>query len=343
MTGASGPAAADRRIVVAGPRSVSCLPADPPAGAPGPDEVDGRTLASLVSPGTELNWYWDPEDPGSTSYPVVPGYASVLEIERVGPGVTGLAPGDRVLDPSGRHAGRQRVPARRLVRLPAGLDPATATVARLMAVSMATLSTTSARPPEAVGVSGLGLVGHLAARILAASGYEVTAWDVDPRRRALLDGTGIALADRAPVPAGRALDDGEVQGPLALVAECSGNDRAVVEACAAVRRGGEVVVVGVPWRAAHGVLAQELLRVVFQRYVVLRSGWEYQVADEPADFRGGSTRANLAAALRWLADGRIDVRGLVAPADPAAAPAVYAALHDRSWPALSAVFRWDAP
>lgn len=324
------------------PRTVACLPLEPPGEPLGPDEVEGRTLASLVSPGTELNWYYDPVPGTRVDYPLVPGYAAVFEVERVGSGVRSLRPGDRVLDPSGRHASRQRRTAARLIPVPAGLAPATAVFARLMAVSMATLATSSARPPDRIGVSGLGLVGHLAAKIFAASGYAVTAWDIDAGRRELLAAPGVTVTDRAPVPAGHGYDDPSAIGELSSVVECSGSDQAVLEAAASVRRGGEVVLVGLPWRPAAGIAAHELLRVVFHRYVALRSGWEYQVPDEPTDFRSGSTNGNLAAALGWLATGRIDVAGLASVVPPEAAAEAYAALHGRAWPTLSAIFDWSA-
>lgn len=296
-----------------------------------------------MSPGTELNWYYDPRDPARTGYPLVPGYAAVFEVDRVGELVEWPRPGDRVLDPSGRHASWQRTLASRVVALRPGTAAATAVFARLMAVSMATLSTTRVRPPEPVGVSGLGLVGHLGAKIMASSGYLVTAWDIDGRRRAALDIPGVEVSERAPVPAEYAYDDPAGSGDLALVLECSGSDQAVLDACASVRRGGEVVLVGLPWRPVSGVPAHEMLRVVFHRYVSIRSGWEYQVPDRREDFRDGSTRANLEAAVRWLEAGRITVDGLATVVAPESAAEAYASMHARTWPTLSAVFDWTRP
>lgn len=340
MTGVTIGSDGDWAITVTAPRTVACLPAQRPRRPLGPDEVEGRTLASLVSPGTELNWYYDPDLSAGATYPIVPGYAAVFEVERVGPQVRSIECGDRVLDPSGQHASWQRRSAERLVQVPQGVAPSTATFARLMAVSMATLSTTPVRPPEPIGVSGLGLVGHLAAKIMAASGYDVTAWDTDAARRALLEDVGINVVQRAPVPDGYAYDDPAASGDLSLVLDCRGGARSVLDSCAAVRHGGEVVLVGVPWRPTEEITAHELLRVVFHRYVSIRSGWEYQVEDSPTRFRGASTRANLEAALRWLASGRVRVDGLATCLDPELAADAYAALRARTWPTLSVVFDW---
>src|SRR5438552_3617498 len=56
----------------------------------GPREVAGRTLATLVSAGTELASAYQGAD-----FPRVPGYAAVFEIEAAGTEVTGLEVGER--------------------------------------------------------------------------------------------------------------------------------------------------------------------------------------------------------------------------------------------------------
>ena len=57
--------------------------------------------------------------------------------------------------------------------MPAGIDPVTAVLARLVGVSMPTLMTTAARPGALVAVTGLGPVGYLAAHLFRLSNYEV--------------------------------------------------------------------------------------------------------------------------------------------------------------------------
>ena len=334
-----GPVANKRVVMMTSRRAVECREVEPPAARLAADEVEGAALASLISPGTELNWYYDPDPALAVAYPVVPGYAAAFRVERVGSAVEGVAPGDVMLAPTGPHASHQRHPSRALIKVPGGLSPSDAPFARLLAVSMTTLVTTAARPPERIGISGLGLVGHLAASVFMAAGYDVVAWDIDPARRALAAGKGITVSERAPLPEG-AFDDPSSSGELALVVECSGNDRAVLEACASVRKGGEVAVVGVPWRPIERVTAHELLRVIFHRFVVLRSGWEYEVPNEPAEFRHASIRENLTAAMRWLADGRVDTTSLATVVAPEDAPIVYERMLARTWPTLSAVFDW---
>jgi threonine dehydrogenase-like Zn-dependent dehydrogenase len=295
----------------------------------GPQELTGRTLATVVSAGTELAAYrgvanW-------VNFPFVPGYAAVFQVEAVGSSVTGVQVGDRVFH-SGPHRSHQRTRAEAVSLVPPNLPAEKAVFARLMGVSMSTLVTTTARPPANVLVTGLGPVGHLAAKIFAACGYEVTACDPVESRRAALAGVR-SIRTLAAVPANEPQFD--------LVVECSGHEQAALDGCNAARKRGEVVLVGVPWQKRSDRTAFDLLHAVFHRYAVLRSGWEWEVPGTATDFRPGSLRSNYAAAIQWLAEGRISIDGLYALAAPREAQQVYQDLTHNRAAALATVFDWS--
>jgi threonine dehydrogenase-like Zn-dependent dehydrogenase len=239
--------------------------------------------------------------------------------------VQGVGPGDAVFC-TGSHRSFQRCKANRVVRLPTGLDPAVGVLTRLMAISMTTLSTTKARPPALVLVVGLGPVGNLAAQVFAACGYRVVGCDPVEARRTLLSRCGI---DTAPS-----------DGPFDLVVDCSGHEGAVVDACKKVRRGGEVVLVGVPWAARTELSAHALLHAVFHHYVVLRSGWEWELPMDAGDHRPASIMGNLAAGLDWLHRGRVRADGIASPAAPEDAQSAYVELRDGQSRTLTRVFEW---
>ena len=298
-----------------------------PEGPLGAREIAGRSLASLVSPGTEINGEYL-----GTRFPSYHGYAAVLQVEEVGAEVGDLHVGDHVFI-AGKHRSRQRCDAEGAVPLPAGLSPEQAVFARLMGVSMSTLLTTAARPPGRVLVTGLGPVGHLAAQVFAAAGYRVSASDPIAERRNLLAGPGgIELLERVAPDAG-----------FDLALECSGHEQAAFDACHSVRKGGEVVLVGTPWSRQTDLRAFDLLHEVFFRYVVLRSGWEWQVPGRRRDFDRGSLMENFAAALRWLADGRVNVAALYDVASPADCQKVYQSLLHRTSKTPTVVFDWASP
>lgn len=304
--------------------------ADRPSTPLGSREVEGETQASLTSPGTELNWGYLGE-----KFPTFTGYAAVIRVTAVGADVKQLKPGDLAFV-MGNHRAFQRVDMASAVPVPAALMPAEAVFARLMGVSMSTLVTTTARPPSRVLITGLGPVGHLAAQIFAACGYQVTACDpVEPRRK-LADDAGLADV-RASIP----LDDASLAGKFALAIECSGHEKAVLDACKSVMKRGEVVLIGVPWRKRTDIPAFDVLHAVFHKYAVLRSGWEWEVPQHPTDFRNGAIFDNFAGALRWLAEGRVKVNGLYALASPADCQSVYQDLLHQRGDKIVTVFDWS--
>lgn len=297
-------------------------------------EVAGRTLATVISAGTELAAYtgvasW-------AKYPFHPGYAAVFEVQDVGSGVTTFKPGDLAFC-MGNHRSHQRVNAAQALPIPSGLSPEEAVFARMMSVTMSTLTTTNARPPACVLVTGLGVVGHLAARIFESCGYEVAGCDPSEARRKIARQAGLRTVLPA-VP----VDDPAYVDRVDLVVECSGHEQAVLDGCRVVRRRGEVVLVGVPWQKRADLSAFDLLHPVFHRYVVLRSGWEWELPLQPTDFRPGSVFGNLAGALNWLAQGRMRVDTLFQMASPKNAQQCYQDLLHNRTERLATVFHWSA-
>jgi threonine dehydrogenase-like Zn-dependent dehydrogenase len=295
----------------------------------GPREVSGHTLVSLVSTGTELEWGYRGE-----TFPSYPGYAAVFQIDEVGAEVTGIAPGSVALC-LGSHASSQRVAVDDAVIAPDGLTPEVAAFARIACISMSTLTTTTARPPGPVLVTGLGLVGNLAAQVFASAAYEVWGYDPSVARRAALEGApGVRALTEGP------LDPAGPVGRYALALECAGLEEPALACCKAVRPRGEVVLIGVPWRKRSDLPAHDLLHAVFHKYAVLRSGWEWEVPLKEQPFRTNSIYGNIATAMRWLQEGRLRVDDLFEARPAAECSAVYQALSEARWPKPAAIFDW---
>lgn len=320
-------------VTFSAPGQVEFLPRAFDTRPPGPREIVGRTVRSLISPGTEvagLLGQW----PGGTQYPAVPGYAAVFEVSEAGAEVDDLKPGDLAFCMGG-HQSMQRAAREHVVPLPAGLSPDSAPFARLMCVTMSTLTTTTARPPATVIVTGLGIVGHLAAQIFAACGYDVIAVDPVAARREIAARAGI----RTVLPA-IPLHDPRVAGHVALVVECSGHEQAIFDACKVAQKRGEVVLVAAMWQRKTDLYAYDVLHAIFNRYVVVRSGWEWEVPLLPTDFRANSIYGNIAGAMRWLAEGRVRVDGLAETISPREGQRAYEQLRRQPDKGLTFLFDW---
>lgn len=300
-----------------------------PPGALGANEARGHTVCTLISPGTELAYNYI-----GTSFPSYPGYAAIFVVEELGAQVKGISKGDLCFC-MGPHRSFQQVDAKMAHPVPRGLPPETAVLTRLMGVSMTTLMTTAARPGDRIMVTGAGPVGYLAAQMFAMSGYEVLVVDPDETRRRHVEQSGQpCVYGKMPV------DDAGVTGTVALVLECSGHEQAVLDACKVVRKRGEVVLVGVPWRRQTDVYVHELLSLIFHKHVVLRSGWEWELPHHAADFSPHSIHNGFDTALRWLADGRIRTDGLISRTDPRNAQDAYQDLLHRRAQGLFTIFDW---
>lgn len=326
-----------REIIFTGKRQVEVADyRDLPLGE---HEVRGRTLATLISPGTELAWV------NGDNFPLRPGYAATFEVDEVGASVSDVRPGDRLLC-MGAHRSTQQFDARYTLKIPQGLPAEQAVLSRLMGVSMTTLMTTRARPGDIVIVTGAGPVGFLAAHQCRIAGYDVVVVDPSPLRREQATASGLNAVATMP------LDDPAFQDRVALVIDCSGHEQAVLDGCRIVRKGGEVVLVGVPWKAYTSLLAHDILNAVFFRYVVLRSGWEWEVPLLSRDFvweelyegynnAPHSTFSGLAKALTWLDRGLVPLdAAMIRTADPAKAQATYDSLLKGEVSEPFVVFDW---
>lgn len=293
-------------------------------------EILGRTLVSLTSPGTELNWSAQTSD-----FPFFPGYASIVEAVAVGSAITDIEIGT-LLYASGPHAQSHVFPRDAVIPLPPGLSPEVAVFARLAVISMTTLATTFVRPPSRALITGLGPVGNLAAQVFQHCGYEVTAVDPVEARRDLARQLGIRNT-RASIQNEAGQD---LEGTLGLHVECSGHEQAVLDGARLIRPRGEIVLVGVPWKKRTEIPAAELLHIIFHRYAVVRSGWEWEIPSLPQSFAGASILQHANAALKWLAEGHLSVVGLADLYSPRDAASVYDGLRNHSLPTPAALFDW---
>lgn len=297
---------------------------------PAANEIAGPTLVTLASPGTELNGAYLGQ-----KFPRYPGYAAIFEVERIGAEVEGVKVGELRFC-MGHHRSYQCFAAADTVAVPAGLAPERAVFTRLMGVTMATLSTTTARPPALVLVTGLGPVGNLGAQIFQACGYEVVAIDPDPTRQELAQHVGLGRVF-ANVPK----EDPTIAKQVTLQLECSGHEQAAVDGCHVLQPYGELSQIGAPWTQRNDATVHELLRLIFFNYLTVRSGWEWQLPNHPTNFRRGSIFENYAAGLQWLHDGRVKVDGLYELMDPRRAQQAYQDILHRRLTYLAPMFDWQ--
>jgi threonine dehydrogenase-like Zn-dependent dehydrogenase len=302
------------------------------------DEVTGRTICTLISPGTELNVYrgeYHKAKMAWGSFPATPGYAAAFKVDGVGAEVTDIKPGD-VCYCMGPHQTFQRKARKEVLPIPAGLAPEKAVWARIINITMTTYSTTEVRPPETVLVTGLGIVGLMAAQMFNNAGYNVVGVDTAETRRQVAQRLGIGVALPA-VPAA----DAAYKGKVGLVVECTGHEQAVVDATWCLRSGGEIVLVGVPMSARTGVLALEAFKAIFRANARMVGGSEWRIPRFPDGSGKPSVFGNMAVALQWLARGKINVDGLATTDTPANCQKIFQDLLNMRTHAPTVLLDWS--
>jgi len=328
-----------RQIVFLSPGNASLEPVVVDNDTLGPTEIVVHTVASLVSPGTEGASYQGLLMPSGKerSYPDHPGYANVGEVIATGP-ESGFTVGDRVFSMA-KHVSHARLDTRRDLaeRVPDGLAPEKAVFARLAMVSMSTFRTSPARMGDKVAVVGLGLVGNLAAQLAQIGGMETTAMDIIPWRTELATACGIEHVLLAP-------DDDQLRRDHALVIEATGTAAGAMTGMKLVQRHGELSLVGSQWgKGSHSTDTLRLLGTIFEEYVHIRSGWEWQIPTLDTPFGPNAIALNARAILRWLAQGRLVVEPLrshiLPPANPNDAYQRVVTAKDST---LGVVFDWTA-
>jgi (R,R)-butanediol dehydrogenase/meso-butanediol dehydrogenase/diacetyl reductase len=162
------------------------------------------------------------------------------------------------------------------------------------AVAAYGVDTGHVQPGDSVLITGAGPIGALAALYAASLGARVFVSELNPTRRALIEGLGVAeVLDPSTTDVATYLKD--LGGGIGVDAaiECSGNERALQTAIASVRSAGRVVQTGLHTRPAS--IDAMLLA---QRDLTLVGTWCYPVTGFPR-------------IVRLIASGRFPVEKVV--------------------------------
>ena len=220
----------------------------------------------------------------------VPLRADCLCLDRQQPGGPGA---------DGAFATYIRADHRSVVPVPHGLDLRTAALAEPLAVALHAVSRSGARAGHRALVTGAGPIGALAVVALRARGIDdIVVSEPNPVRQSLARSLGAVVVgpDTLDVPS-IAEPARIVDGAVDVALECSGKAPAVEAACAQLKRGGAMVLVGTgidpPRLDTNRILLNEL---------VVTGAYEYD--------DGG-----IADALELLASGVADVGALLEPDD----------------------------
>lgn len=268
---------------------------------PGPGQVQVRVAFTGLC-GTDLHIVHGAMD-ARVERPLVFGHEASGEVAAVGPGVEGWAIGDPVtvmpldwdgtcpacraghthicqhldfigIDSPGALQELWNVPARTLVRLPAGLALDHAALVEPVAVAVHDVRRSELRAGDKAVVIGGGPIGVLIATVARDQGAEVVVIELDPGRRAQIADLGIQTLDPRATDQVEWVNDWTDDAGADVVFEVSGAAAAVLGATGLAKVRGTVVVV-----AIHPTPREIDLQRMFWRELRLLGARVYEAED----------------------------------------------------------------
>lgn len=287
----------------------------------GADELVCRTLASAISPGTEIAAYvgLPPLRPVARPYPRYLGYMSVAEVERAGAGAEQrFAPGSLVYTHAA-HRDRYRIGADSvLAAVPQGLAPVTASPAYLYRLGWNALRRAGMQPGMSVAVIGLGAIGLATVQLLrhlGATCYAVSSFETALGRA---EQSGAMALSRTDARA-RFLDDSRRDGGLAdiVISTTNGWDDWLL-ALSLARFNGVVSVLGFPGRGEPAATENPLSsRFFYDRQLTLTAAGFAPDHPHTGQEEASRLKADIATLLGWIDEGALDPSQIIISTSPA--------------------------
>lgn len=331
-----------RRLWITGPHAVS-IEAFALPDRPGPDQVLLRTERTLVSAGTELAIVTGSHIGFTTGaawphYPMALGYTAIGRVLAVGPSVSGVREGDRVLAPT-PHASHAVVAGHALLAVPGDVGPDAALLAHLASIPMNGVRLAQPRLGDGMIVFGQGLIGALAARIGHIAGCRpVLGVDPLPDRRQIAQAGGVIPVDpNASDPAD--VHRARANGRLAeIVVEATGAPQVITAALAMAGPLARVVLLGSP----RGRVEIDPYTDIHRKGVSVIGAHANVAPSVATPYNPFTAERNRELALALIADGSLNVDGLVSHhIAPEQAAETYRALAARVPGYMGVVIDWE--
>lgn len=330
----------NRKIVFEAPWQVALQTEDVEL-KPGRGELLVETQYSLISTGTELACLSGGE--GWFQMPAVPGYCCVSKVLEAGEDAP-FQPGDVVFH-YGMHCRYQLTspnPYNLIAKVPDGLDIRTVPMVRMATIAFTAIRVSDIQLGDAVLVSGLGLVGNMAAQLAKLSGATVIGVDPAPARRALAKKAGIdcAVAPEEAEAAVRALTGGL---GCNTVIEATGIPACAETCLKYVGYHGEIIFLGTP-RGDYETNLANILRYCHLDdlgCVNFKGAHEWRLPTTRERFSKHSIERNTYVCFDQIAKGNLHLDALVSHVvSPEEAAGIYLKLNENRNDYLGIIIDW---
>lgn len=304
---------------------------------PGPGHVRIRSEWTQVSIGTEVAWM---QERAPQEKEAVLGYSHVGIVEELGPEVTGVSPGERVLTLAS-HASAVNVSAGigNLVPVPEGLAPDLATLGVLGSVAHHIVERAGVRLLESAAILGQGVVGSLILQLVRACGARpLIAIDLDAHRLAKARELGADhTVDASAGDAAAAVRDLTGGKGVSLCIEAAASAKVYETAIAILALRGRLVVSSAVFEPVSFRINQDLIH----RELTIIGAHQPKCPATPNPYHPWTQPQNRLATLEAIRDGRLQVDHLISHrVKPEDGPAVYERLRAKDRTFVGVLFDW---
>ncbi|MNI01441.1 putative zinc-type alcohol dehydrogenase-like protein YjmD [compost metagenome] len=310
----------------------------------GREEVLVKKLYTLISPGTELAMLSGKE--AWFQMPGIPGYAAVSEIVEVGEGVTGFNSGDVVFH-YGSHSKYEVVSVKgTFLKVPEKLDLKWVPFTRMATVATTAIRVSNIEFGDYVSVTGLGLIGNMAAQLAQSQGAVVIGIDISTERLGIAQQCGVLHS----VHGGqgsvkqRIVDITDGKGVSTHI-EATGVPQVAVQSLEWIAKLGEIIFLGSP-RGEYNTDVTDILNYchLYNRGCITFKGaheWRYPI--EPNEFVKHSLVRNSTIVFEFMKQKRLQIDSLISHVlKPEQAKQAYEGLRENKDQYSGVLFNWSA-
>ncbi|MHA7964448.1 zinc-dependent alcohol dehydrogenase [Paenibacillus sp. CAU 1782] len=301
-----------------------------------------RKRFTLISPGTELACLSGGE--AWFGMPGTPGYAAVSEVVEIGPNDNDIKPGDFVFH-YGQHSRYEIVPVSGVfLKIPPELDLRMAPFCRMVTVAMTAIRVSAIELGDRVAVTGMGLIGNMAAQLSGLQGARVIGVDLSERRLALAKECGVEYTLHA--------GSGDLTGSIKKLSggvgvstfiEATGVPQAAVNGLPWIAPFGELIFLGSP-RGEFQTNVTDVFNyshLVGRGCITFKGAHEWRYPLTPNAFVKHSLVRNTEIAFDLIASGKLQIEPLISHTlKPETAALAYDGLRHRKDEFNGVLFDW---
>ncbi|MGB8316558.1 MAG: zinc-binding alcohol dehydrogenase [Ignavibacteriaceae bacterium] len=336
----------NRKIVFKEPGKVELIQEDFNEQINNPDEIICRNRYSLVSPGTELaclagieSWF---------KLPAVPGYIAVGEVLKKGDNINNVNIGDIVYT-FGPHAEYYKINIKAFdtgmcIKLPDGLSLNLAPFTRIGTIAMASLRVSDIQLGDYVAVTGLGLVGNLAAQLAQLQGAEVIGIDINSSRIDIAEKCGIKNVVNSSKPGWKEeikkITNGD--GVRTLI-DATGISKVIADSLSIISTYGESILLGSP-RGAYETDATEIfnhVHYIHRGSITFKGALEWRFPTYQTEYVKHSIERNSKVVINLIKNKSLNIEPLLTHEfNPEDAAKAYEGLKNNQDKFLGVIFNW---